>query len=206
VVYPTVAEMRGLIQAEAPDNLVRRYVFGELPYVFKANPPTYETLKEHLRDELGVSVDNITIVGSAKAGYSLAPDTFPRKFAKESDIDVVVVDARLFDDSWETLLTWNYPRRRRLPQAEWRWARNRQDDLYWGWFSPHRIRFEGLSFPESLQPLRNLATAWFAAFRSLSRYPELAGREVSGRLYRSWDHALLYHVDGMRRLARRLAG
>ena len=36
------------------------------------------------------------------------------------------------------------------------------------------------------------------AFRSLSRHAPFRRREVSGRLYRTRQHALLYHVDGLR--------
>jgi len=72
--------------------------------------------------------------------------------------------------------------------------------LYWGWFLPDKIGYEGLSLPDVLVPIRDLSTTWFNAFRSLAQYPELAAREVSGRLYRTWDLAFLYHLDGLEKL------
>jgi hypothetical protein len=73
-------------------------------------------------------------------------------------------------------------------------------ELYWGWFVPDRIRYGGLSFPDDLIPLRDLSARWFNAFQSLGTLREFAGRSVSGRLYRTWRHALLYHVEGLRLL------
>jgi hypothetical protein len=141
-------------------------------------------------------------VGSAKLGFSLNPDSFPRQFLDESDIDVVVVDEPAFDQVWLTMVRWLYPRRigGRLSGAEKRWTHDRKENLFWGWFIPDEIRYEGLAFPSVLESLRDLSTSWFNAFQSLSEHPEFAARVVSGRLYRTWEHALLYHMDGLRQI------
>jgi hypothetical protein len=99
-----------------------------------------------------------------------------------------------------TMLKWNYPRRNSMSTVDLHWRGERRAGLYWGWFSPDRFRYTGLSFPEDLIPLRDLSAKWFEAFRSLGRLPEFAGRSVSGRLYRTWRHALLYHEEGLRQL------
>ncbi len=163
-------------------------------------PKSAHILVNHLRRALQVSADNVIVVGSAKIGFSLSPDTFPRAFSEQSDIDVLVVDERLFDSVWYTLLKWNYPRRAALFGEDWEWTKRRRNDLYWGWFVPNRIRFSGLSLPSFLKPVRDFSTLWFNTFRALTRYPEFAKRDVSGRLYRTWDHARLYHADGLRQL------
>jgi hypothetical protein len=41
-----------------------------------------------LSDGLGATTNNIRVVGSAKTGFSLNPDAFPRSFSEHSDIDV----------------------------------------------------------------------------------------------------------------------
>jgi hypothetical protein len=97
-------------------------------------------------------------------------------------------------------MPWNYPRRGGLSNPDTAWRRDRQRDLYWGWFRPDSIRYEGLTAPDALQPLRDLSAKWFNAFQSLSLYTPFADRQVSGRLYRSWKHALLYHGEGLRQL------
>jgi hypothetical protein len=69
-----------------------------------------------------------------------------------------------------------------------------------GLVCPGQIKYEGLSFPEVLKPLRDISTAWFNAFRGLSRIPDFSRRNITGRVYRTWDHAFLYHADGLRQI------
>lgn len=199
--YPSVDEFKSILLNTPLEAVVQKYVFEGVPYAFREQPHILETLHQHLCPTLQVSERNVVVVGSAKIGFSLSPHNFPRQFSEESDIDVIVVNESLFDEVWKTMLKWNYPRRYRLNGADWDWARLRMSDLYWGWFVPDKIRYEGLSFPKVLKPLRDISTNWFNAFRSLSRKPEFASRAVSGRLYRSWDHALLYHVEGLRQIS-----
>ncbi len=199
--YPSVDEFMNILLSHPLDAVVREYVFQGTPYVFRDRPEMFTLLSHHLCSALNLTEQNVIVVGSAKIGFSLSPDNFPRGFSDQSDIDVLVVDEGLFDRVWATVLKWHYPRRLSdLGRVDGGWARERRKDLYWGWFVPDKIRFNGLSFPDVLKPLRDISTGWFNAFRSLSQYPEFAGRDISGRLYRTWDHALLYHVDGLRQI------
>lgn len=206
--YPTAEEFRKqLLETMALPRLVSQYVlageaFGGMPYVFRSNPSAHDLLKRQLCSRLGLRPEAIFVVGSAKVGFSLSPDTFPRAFSPPaSDIDVVVIDARLFDVVWNSLLDWNYPRRGKLMGPAWEWAKRRRNDLYWGWFSPQYLDFRDfLTFPESLNPVRDLKADWLAAFRELARHPLLSRHEVTGRLYRTWDHALSYHVYSLSKL------
>jgi hypothetical protein len=183
-----------------PD-VLKEHVLTGLPYVFRSRPRNADTLYDYVSKQLGVSPGDVKIVGSARTGFSLNPDTFPRKFIQTSDIDVIVVDQKLFDRIWLTLLAWHYPRRgSQLAEPDANWARERRRDVYWGWFFPTKIRFEGLSFPDSLKPLRDFAARWFNVFQSLSQFSEFATRTVSGRLYRTWDHAYAYHIEGLRKI------
>ncbi len=180
--------------------IVQDYLFEGTPYVFRERPEDLNILYSHLLSKLNFSERNITIIGSAKIGFSLSPDSFPRRFTDISDIDVLIVDKYLFDRVWTIMLEWNYPRRFKLVNIDWQWSIRRREELYWGWFVPNKIRFEGLSSPNVLKPLREISTSWFSAFKSLSQYSELADRNISGRLYRTWNHALLYHMNSLRQL------
>jgi len=159
-----------------------------------------QRLTDHLCGKMNVVANDIAVVGSAKIGFSLSPDNFPRKFSSYSDVDVVVVSGPMFDEVWHTMLRWNYPRRFILSGADWEWSKHRRNDLYWGWFRPDAIRFEGLSFPDVLKPIRNVSTAWFNAFQSLSLISDFSSRKIEGRLYRTWEHALRYHADGLQQI------
>jgi len=66
----------------------------------------------------------------------------------------------MFDLYWHTMLIWNYPRRG-TPQLAGRdrsWRRDRQRDLYWGWFRPDYIRYDGLSLPSVSEAIRRSRT------------------------------------------------
>ncbi len=199
--FPTAAAFLEILTNTALEVVVRDFIFEGTPFVFRDEPELLNTLQRELANALQVVPNNIVIVGSAKIGFSLSPDNFPRNFSDESDIDVVVVDESLFDRMWRGILTWHYPRRRTgLAGAELSWMRGRRRDIYSGWFRPDKIRYGGLMFPEVLTPVRDLSTQWFNAFQALSLLPEYAHRSVSGRLYRTWDHALFYHMDGLRQI------
>jgi hypothetical protein len=194
-----------LLRTQPAETIVDEYVFGDEVFALRATPDALDALRQHLSQELEVSVEDVAIVGSARSGYSLAPDTFPRAFSSHSDIDVIVVNEPLFDYVWGALLTWNYRQRWPRWNPDRSWAQERQADIYWGWLTPNRIRYEGLRFPRSLIPLRDFSTRWFTAFQTLSQAHQVfLGRDVEGRLYRSWDLARRYHSHGIRKLVRRL--
>ncbi len=119
VVYPTPSEFRDLLRTEPLELLVKHYVFEGIPYVFRRSPDRKEKLAQHLSDQLQTKPENVRIVGSAKIGFSLSPDSFSREFSERSDIDVLIVDADLFDCIWHVVLKWHYPRRgRKLAQVD----------------------------------------------------------------------------------------
>jgi hypothetical protein len=204
--YLTVDQFKEALAESPLAAVVQQHVFRGLPYVFRDEPASNNLLIGHLCGELSVLEQNVVVVGSAKIGFSMNPDSFPREFSDTSDIDVIVVSDVLFDRVWMTLLEWQYPRRGiNLGRIEDEWARFRRKEIYWGWLVPNEIRYEGLSFPDTLKPLRNISAKWFNTFQGLSLYPEFARRQVSGRLYRTWEHALRYHTDGLRRIRDRIA-
>ncbi len=196
-----VDEFIEILMQKELEKVVKECIFAGVPYVFRDWKEGFENLRSHICDNLGIGCrENVEVVGSARVGFSLDPDSFGRGFSEKSDIDIVVVDDNIFDEVWKILLKWNYPRRFRLAGTDYRWATKRMEDLYWGWLRPDKIRYEGLSFPETLIPLRDISTSWFNTFKSISQVKGFAGLNVSGRLYRTWDHVILYHVDGLRKI------
>jgi len=203
--YLNIDDFKHAVLTTSLDLLVRQQIFEGLPYVFRDRPESRDLLTRHLCNALDLSESNVIVVGSAKVGFSLNPDNFPRRFSATSDIDVIVISEQLFDKVWMTLLEWHYPRRLiNLGHVEGDWARLRRKDIYWGWLVPNEIRYEGLSYPDVLKPLRDISANWFNSFQSLSLYPEFAARSTSGRLYRTWDHALRYHQEGLRLIRERI--
>ena len=199
---PTVDEFSEILRNEPADDVARNYVFGGDIFLAQKHPNVLKTLRNHLCPEFRLEEENVVIVGSAKMGFSLDPYSFPSAFKKKGgDIDIVVVSQELFDTYWEIILKWHYPRRTAgLNAPDREWVRDRRKDLYWGWFHPSEIGYVGLSLPTVLKPLRDIKTRWFNSFQSLSMYSEFSGRAAHGRLYRTWDHALWYHVSGLNQI------
>jgi len=206
--YPSPAEFSALLLERPLKDVVNEYIFsgkpyGGTPFAFRRRPGTMGVLTGHVRQYLNIPTAEITVIGSGKVGFSLSPDNYPRPFFEHSDLDVMIVDEGLFDEVWHCLIGWNYPRQA-LAWKDYVWARHRRDEIFWGWIVPTMIEFEPVvHLPQALRPLRDLKDRWFRAFQSLSRlvdHPELATRRVTGRLYRTWKHALMYHVDGLAKI------
>jgi hypothetical protein len=194
-----IAEVR---QTRHLDALVRQHMFQGTPFVFSALPSHYDLLRSHLSRELRVPPEAITVVGSCRLGYSLNPDHPGYPATELSDVDVIVADEALFDRLWGLLLRWRYPwHLRRWSDPEREWGTRLLENFILGQCEPHRIRFARLGSTRHRRELLAFADQWFSAFKSTSRYTELAGRDFKGRLYRSWQFATMYHAFGLRHLA-----
>lgn len=194
---PTVSEFRDLLEAAPLGTIVDEHILAGDSFFFRRTPRAQVTLESHLQAQLGITANQVRLVGSGHAGYSLAPDGFPRTFSRASDLDVVVVSDILFDGLWQTILRWHYGLPgRRMPAASYD-AANR---IYWGWIAPDRLDVSGLPRSAQIMAVVEHRTRWFNCFQSISRNPIFAARAVKGRLYRTWEHARLYHIDSLRAL------
>ncbi|HEX7139794.1 MAG TPA: hypothetical protein VF219_18220 [Vicinamibacterales bacterium] len=193
----TAEELRELIFTRPAEQLVDEHVFGGDPHVFRDAPSDYQLLLTDLASSLRITAAAISVVGSAKTGFSMDPEAFGTPFHDESDVDVVVIDPDRFDRLWCTLIGWEF---RLGPQQGYRkaWLKRRHDEVYWGWFFDERLDVTRLSRAAALRTLRDISYEWFEAFQSVGlRHAKLAGRKFRGRLYRTWDHARMYHVHGL---------
>jgi hypothetical protein len=193
--YPTKEEFVKLLFTINRLNLLETHVFQGTPYVFRNAPADYAALRSHVASKLGIAIDDITIIGSARTGFSIAPDTFGIPFRATSDIDVLIVAPKLFDELWLDLLRLPRSRFSQLPPHHRQRIQKHKDHIYWGWM-----------WPEDFVGVSRSAEHWLGAIRSIGRIPQLAKYPTSGRLYRSWEHAHVYHLDSLTRLAHAMAG
>jgi hypothetical protein len=199
MVFLSPSDWRAKVLAEPLDELVQTHVFGGDVFAFQGHPAALQQVRSHFVRSLHVGEpENVVVVGSAKTGLSLSPDSFLRAFSAESDVDVVIVDERLFDDCWSAIRRWRWQRPNKLPPDEKHWARRREEDVFFGWLEVGDLWDPRLSAKNILTPVRDLAGKWFDAFQSASSISALSGRDVQGRLYRTWQQALEYHVSGLR--------
>jgi hypothetical protein len=163
-------------------------------------------LRDHLHGALGLRPDSVFVVGSAKVGFSLAPDSFARPFDAHSDIDVLVIDADWFDRIWLALVRVRYSERwrRALGVVDEKRVGQLHRDVSFGWVKPTRCTFRDPLFLRSDKTLSDARRAWFDAFQSLGRHKQFRDRSVSGRVYRTTEHAVEYHVDGLAQIRKSL--
>ena len=178
----------------------------DLPHAFVEGETLWPQIREQLSRALTCEPATVMVFGSARWGYSLAPRKFGQPFHEDSDIDIAIIDADLFDTLWFSIIAWHYRRRHRLPPRERTWDDERRANLYWGYMEPHRFDYRGLRQRGVLRAARDQRVRWFNAFGELGLVPELARRKVTGRLYRTAQHAILYQESGLREARRVLHG
>jgi hypothetical protein len=195
------ADFRAEVLTRRLADVVKEHIFSPPPFAFQGREDHYADLVQHLTGALGVNAEQITIVGSGKTGFSTHPEKYGTPFRAASDIDVVIVDASMFDRLWLSLAEWDYRMPATLTGAAANWKRERRREVFRGYLLQEQLGFRALSQRRALAPVRELATRWFATFQGVGLYyPLLAGRTYKGRLYRTWDHALSYHVHGLRQI------
>lgn len=92
-ILETVVSGRGERSAVA-----RLWIAEGIPFAFRNCPALYEKAREWLAVGLDVDPKEVSICGSGRLGYSLAPDSWGRPYSsQDSDLDLFAVSERLFD-------------------------------------------------------------------------------------------------------------
>lgn len=88
--------------------LLRLWLSEGIPFAFRGAPAVYEAVRGWLASRLGVHPKLITLIGSGRIGYSLAPSPkFGIPFASNSDLDFTVISESLFAALSEVFEQWS---------------------------------------------------------------------------------------------------
>ncbi len=69
-----------------------------IPFAFRERPMVFEYLRERLALRLGEKPKNINITGSARTGFSYAPQKFGKEYIDDtSDFDLFLISKKWFD-------------------------------------------------------------------------------------------------------------
>jgi hypothetical protein len=201
----TPAEFRVLMGQRSDAQLLAPCLQNDdLPFVFEAKPDNWNIFRDELAAALGVVRADIRIVGSGRLGFSMKPGAQLKGFSDKSDIDVVIVNPAMFDQLWFSMLDAAYPR---SPMTErlGGWLEKRRNEVYTGWLSPLKISLDVGIFGPQAKPVLDFSTKWFNALKRASRHPSRRHEDITVRLYRTWRHAQLYHLDSLAGLRKSLA-
>jgi hypothetical protein len=109
--YPSPKDFAGGVRVAPPrvrEGILRGIVTEGIPFAFRDRPTLYEEIRDFLAVRLDIPPRNITLIGSARLGYSLAPAAYGRPFDAASDLDFSAVSEALFHriadafHQWET--------------------------------------------------------------------------------------------------------
>ena len=99
--YPSPDEMKAAAQNGNQlerEQLVRLWIAEGIPYAFQACPALFETVRTWLAAQLEIAPRAVTLIGSARLGYSMKPgNRWGRPFGSGSDLDLSIACPTLFD-------------------------------------------------------------------------------------------------------------
>jgi hypothetical protein len=160
--------------------MIRKHIIhGECAVITGAQ---YFDLRSEVADKYKVHPNEVLVVGSGKLGFSVAPTKRYRPFTDTSDIDVVIVSRKLFDEIWKTVHHyWDHG-------GYWERAAQFKAYLFQGWIRP-----------DKLPPARTfeLANNWWQFFNALSSTGKYSVYKIAGALYRDWYFLEAYQLRGV---------
>ena len=191
----TKDELMKLLARRDNDEFVDAELLNRRPWIFEADAE-YHSWCKSVADALKIEKEHIHIVGSAATGYSLSPLKPGRPFRRlgssqrASDIDLAITSEDLFEESWNTIVS--FDRRHSLEMAREEREKMRTD-IYWGLVGQR-------SLPTNTHSARRILTALSIATRT----PPIRGHVVRCRIYRRKDDLRAYHVNSLRQLRAQL--
>jgi hypothetical protein len=163
-----IEAFRGELTRWSSIEVVQRFVTTGEPTIL--SPQQYVELKQKIAARFSIHHTEIFVVGSAKLGFSIAPNKRWRAFTETSDVDVAIVSQQLYENIWHQvsfLLA-------RDPFIRWpRKGRFAEYQLH-GWMRPDLL-------PNS--PALPLADEWFEFFRELTSEGSCGPYKISAGLY-----------------------
>lgn len=139
------------------EKIIDKYLLFGTPYIFKDDENKFYELKNEIAGFLKVSQTNIFVVGSAKLGFSIAPQKRYMHFNEESDIDIAIIDGATFLRYWKILYEYNTTGRA-WSKDEAKTYREFLEYFFKGWLRPDK-------FPSTM----NEKKEWFDFFKSLQK-------------------------------------
>jgi len=125
--YPEAAVFREAVRRLSPRSrewVVRLWLTEGIPFAFRDHPAVYEAIRGWLGERLHVCPKEVTLLGSARIGFSLASPKYGRTFSSHSDLDLSIVSLSLFDKFSMSFTQWEADYSARIVQP--RHPRERQ--------------------------------------------------------------------------------
>jgi len=171
-------------------HFINKYFFHGTPHIFQDRENEYFEFKNRIANYFEIGFHEIFIVGSAKFGFSYHKN---KEFDYDSDIDVVIVNERLFEDYYVKICDYQYQLDRMHKNVDQGETRQYSDFLKYlvkGWMRPDKLP---TSFKVNL-----LKNEWFEFFNSISyNKSEVGNYKVAAGLYKSYNYLEKYYLKNI---------
>lgn len=170
-------------------SFIRLWASEGIPFCFRTCPMLYEACRSLLATRLSVHAKEITLIGSARLGFSLTTTSFGRAFDTHSDLDFTIVSHNLFAECAETFRKWkdDFNSGRIAPNKRERrfWVDNAlrvPENITNGFVDPYKIPLRS-----EYQVSQKIASAlWFLGKRLELTSSAPVVRSATIRVYDNW--------------------
>lgn len=168
-----------------------------IPFVFNGNEGNYYNFREKISKKYSVNINDIFIVGSSKLGFSYEKNTI---FSLESDIDVVIVNEKLYEVYQQSICDYQYQidrLKKNITVGELEQYNRFLSYFIKGWMRPDLL-------PTSFD-IEILRDEWFQYFKTLSNgKSEVGNYKVSAGLFKNMEYFKKYHLQSITRLYQKI--
>lgn len=166
-IHQRIQRFRQDVESYDDTFVVQRHItFGE-SYILADDQ--YFELKREVSVQLNIHPNQVVVVGSAKLGFSIAPQKRYRHFGNYSDLDLAIVSNDLFDSYWLRVFEYR--------ENSGNWAK---ENLFKGYL------FRGWVRPDCLPATMSLRSEWFEYFRNLTATGRYGPYTINAGIYQSW--------------------
>jgi hypothetical protein len=177
------------INSNEEESLLRHFIVNNVPFVFKEKPMLYEQLTKYVGDKLVIAASEIKLIGSAKTGFSISPNTYGKAFGNHSDLDFSIISERVFLQLENEYLKWsNLYKEKKLQPI------NQIEEKYWtenletgkgqirkGFLDPRFIPNR-----ESFELTKQINNTMWIIQKYLLEEHEIKLKTVSASIYKNW--------------------
>lgn len=169
---------------------VQKFLFHGTPHVFNERENDYFEFRTEIANKFDVGFHEVFIVGSAKLGFSFHKK---KDFDYDSDIDVVIVNEKLFEEFYSKISDYQYQldkHHRTVNMKEKELYNEFLQYLVKGWMRPDKL-------PISFQ-VGELKRNWLDYFNSLSNGKSTVGNyKVRAGLFKNRTYLEKYYVSSV---------
>lgn len=161
-----IREFKRIITATDTETIVENIILARGCEKLDAAAET--GLFDRISRRFSIGEDDITVVGSAKLGFSIKPGSRYRPFNDDSDIDVAIANPGLFEKVWTEV--------QRFVDGGAFWAEQEEFFSYLksGWIRPDKLP-SGRAFDFSFE--------WWKFFNNISSNNEFGPHKIRAGIY-----------------------